>query len=67
MYWDGEECSYYGMVFELLGPSQENRFNFCSHRFSINILLMLADQILYRIKFVHSKNIVHADIQSETA
>lgn len=63
VYWDGDEQCYYAMAFELLGPSLEDLFNFCGRRFSLKTVLLLADQILHRIEFIHSKNIVHADIQ----
>ncbi|EJP61248.1 casein kinase I [Beauveria bassiana ARSEF 2860] len=33
--WFGEECDYYALVHELLGPSLEDLFNYCDRRFSI--------------------------------
>ena len=44
--WFGVEGDYNVLVMDLLGPSLEDLFNFCSRKFSIKIVLMLADQMV---------------------
>lgn len=44
--WFGVEGDYNVLVMDLLGPSLEDLFNFCSRKFSLKTVLMLADQMV---------------------
>ncbi|KAF2815601.1 casein kinase-like protein I isoform epsilon [Mytilinidion resinicola] len=63
LYWDGDECDYNVMVFELLGPNLEDLFNYCGRRFSLRTVLLLADQLIRRFQYIHSKGFLHRDIK----
>nr|CAD2126742.1 unnamed protein product [Meloidogyne enterolobii] len=55
----GIERDYHCLVMDLLGPSLEDLFNFCSRRFTMKTVLMLADQMIGRIEYMHVKNFIH--------
>lgn len=63
--WYGLEREYNVLVMDLLGPSLEDLFNFCSRRFTIKTVLMLADQMIGRIEYVHCKSFIHRDIKPD--
>ncbi|KAL5016865.1 hypothetical protein ScPMuIL_006454 [Solemya velum] len=63
--WFGQERDYLVLVMDLLGPSLEDLFNFCSRKFSMKTVLMMADQMINRIEYVHNKYFIHRDIKPD--
>jgi casein kinase 1 len=65
LHWYGVEGDYNVMVMELLGPSLEDLFMFCSRQFTLKTVVMLADQLLSRIEYIHSRSFLHRDIKPD--
>ncbi|KAL1188813.1 Casein kinase 1-like protein 13 [Cardamine amara subsp. amara] len=63
--WFGVEGEYNCMVIDLLGPSMEEFFNYCSRSFSLKTVLMLADQMINRVEYMHVRGFLHRDIKPD--
>ena len=57
--------NYSMLVMDLLGYNLADLFRMCDCRFSLKTVLMIADQLITRVEFIHNKGIVHRDIKPE--
>eukprot|EP00826_Nyctotherus_ovalis_P044611 TRINITY_DN4827_c0_g6_i1.p1 TRINITY_DN4827_c0_g6~~TRINITY_DN4827_c0_g6_i1.p1 ORF type:complete len:408 (+),score=117.08 TRINITY_DN4827_c0_g6_i1:328-1551(+) len=60
-----ESHDKYIMVTELSGPSLAELLVFSGGKFSLGTVLMVAEEVLTKIEYVHSKNFVHRNVKPE--
>eukprot|EP00831_Metopus_contortus_P042838 TRINITY_DN3426_c0_g1_i7.p1 TRINITY_DN3426_c0_g1~~TRINITY_DN3426_c0_g1_i7.p1 ORF type:complete len:327 (-),score=41.46 TRINITY_DN3426_c0_g1_i7:127-1107(-) len=65
VYWQGVEGEFNAMVMDLLGPSLEDLFSHMKRIFTLKTILMLADQMIQRIEYIHNKHFIHRDIKPD--
>ena len=65
VYFFGVQDEYRVLVMDYLGPCIEDLFAYCGRRFTLKTVLMLADQMLTRLQYVHSFGQIHRDIKPD--
>merc|ERR1711971_258045 len=65
VHWYGVDRGFNIMVLDLLGPSLEDLLCSLRRRLSLKTVLMLADQVITRVEYVHAKSFVHRDIKPD--
>lgn len=63
--WTGVQADHNIMVMDLLGPSLEDVFCRCNRRLGLKSTLLLAEQMLARVQYMHSKSLIHRDIKPD--
>ena len=53
------------LVMDLLGKSLEDLFDKQARKFSLKTTLLLGDQMLKRLEYIHSRQIIHRDVKPD--
>jgi len=59
------ETKYNILIMDLLGSSIESLFNKAKKKFSLLTCIMIIDQIVQRLEYLHSKLLLHRDIKPD--
>jgi casein kinase I family protein HRR25 len=65
VHYSGSTEHYRYIILDLLGPSLEDMFEFCDRKFTLKTILLIADQALSRIEYIHSQSCAHRDVKAE--
>lgn len=63
--WYGVEGDYNVLVMDLVGPSLSELLDFCHGRFNLKTVLLLADQLICRLQFIHTCGYLHRDLKPD--
>ncbi|KAG1901707.1 kinase-like domain-containing protein, partial [Suillus fuscotomentosus] len=63
--WFGRESTYYALALDLLGPSLDDLFLTCNHKFRLQTVVNLGDQLLLRLEYIHSHGYIHGNVKPQ--
>ncbi|KAI0323549.1 kinase-like protein [Cubamyces sp. BRFM 1775] len=63
IHYSGKDANHHVLVMDLLGPSLDAIRRACRGTFTLRTICMLADQLLHRLSFLHSRGLVSCDIK----
>ena len=62
-FWSGKDGDYNCLVMELLGQSLKEKLKICKNSFSLKTTLMIADQAVGILDYIHENGIIHRDLK----
>jgi serine/threonine protein kinase len=65
LHWFGTDGDSRVLVIDHLGKSLEKAFQLCRHRFSLKTVLMIADQTISALEYMHKKSFLHRDVKPD--
>lgn len=65
VFYFGVEGGFNALVMEILGKSLEDHVQACGGKFTVKTTVLVAQQVVQRIEYLHSKGFVHRDIKPE--
>ena len=65
IFWFGKEAQYNILVMEKLGSSLEDLFQASRCQLSLKTVLMIVEQTLTLVQFLHQRSIIHRDIKPD--
>jgi len=65
IYWSGIQDDYNVLIIEMCGANLEALLTICGHKFSLKTTLIIAQELMKKFQYIHSRGVIHRDIKPE--